>query len=440
MKITRLTLIVLSAIAIAPTVASAQRIAITVGGANFRPYPMAAPDVVVSGGEQGAGGKVAKELSQLLQIDVDLARSLELVPPNTYLAPEKEPVTKPVFPNWTNVGASGLIRGQVTVSGKTAKINLRFFDVVAQREVLSRDYDETPDRGARAIHKFLDEVIETLTGEKGIFSSQLAYVRKTRGGKAVFVADWDGGVERRITAEGILSLLPAWMPNGSGLLYTSYAEGNPDLWRIGLDGQSAKSISNQRGLNTGAAVSPDGRRIALTLSSNGNTAISVMNTDGSNVVTLTPGFGQNVSPTWSPDGSRIAFVSSRSGNPHIFVMNADGSNARRLTFQGNYNQEPDWSPKAGGQIAFTARDERMKYDIFLVEPDTGVITRLTQDEGNNESPTHSPDGHHIAFVSTRAGAGGRRIYVMDVDGNNQRLIARISGDVETPSWGPRLGY
>ena len=440
MKLTPATLIVLSAIAVIPVAAQAQRIAITVGGANFRPYPMAAPDLVVAGGEAGAGGKVAKELSQILQIDVDLARSLELVPTNTYLAPEKEPPTKPVFPNWTNVGASGLIRGQVTVTGKTAKINLRFFDVVSQREMLSRDYEESPERGSRAIHKFLDEVIESLTGEKGIFSSQLSYVRKTRGGKAVFVADFDGGAERRITAEGILSLLPAWLPGGAGLLYTSYAEGNPDLWRIGLDGQNPKSVSNQRGLNTGAAVSPDGRKIALTLSSNGNTAISLMNADGSNVVTLTPGFGQNVSPTWSPDGSRIAFVSSRSGNPHIFVMNADGSNARRLTFQGNYNQEPDWSPKAGGQIAFTARDERMKYDIFLVDPDTGVITRLTQDEGNNESPTHSPDGHHVAFVSTRAGAGGRRIYVMDVDGNNQRLIARIQGDVETPSWGPRLGY
>ena len=438
MKIKAFTLFVLSAIAVIPAVAQAQRIAITVGGANFRPYPMAAPDLVVAGGEQGGGAKLAKELSQLLQIDVDLARSLELVPPNTYLAPDKEAVTKPNFPNWTNVGASGLIRGQVTVSGKQAKINFRFFDVVQQREILSRDYDEPIDRGSRAVHKFLDEVIETLTGEKGIFSSQIAYVRKTRGGKAVFVGDWDGGSERRITAEGILSLLPAWI--SGGLLYTSYAEGNPDLWRIGLDGQNPKSISNQRGLNTGAAVSPDGRKIALTLSSNGNTAISVMNTDGSNVVTLTPGFGQNVSPTWSPDGSRIAFVSSRSGNPHIFVMNADGSNARRLTFQGNYNQEPDWSPKAGGQIAFTARDERMKYDIFLVDPDTGVITRLTQDEGNNESPTHSPDGHQIAFVSTRAGAGGRRIYVMDVDGNNQRLVTRISGDVETPSWGPRLGY
>ena len=430
-------LLLLVAVSFTATPAFAQRMSITVGGANFRPYPVAAPDIVPAGGD---ASKVAKELSAILQIDVELARSLELVPPNTYLAPDKEPITKPNFPNWTNVGASGLIRGSVAMAGKTAKINLRFYDVVAQRELLSRDYDESADRGSRAVHKFLDEVIELLTGEKGIFSSQLAYVRKTRGGKAVFVADMDGGSERRITAEGVLSLLPAWLPGGAGIVYTSYADGNPDLWRIGLDGQNAKNLSSQRGLNTGAQVSPDGRRIALTLSVDGNTEIYVMDVSGGNVKRLTDSWGQDVSPTWSPDGSRIAFVSSRAGNPHIYVMNADGSNARRLTFQGNYNQEPDWSPKAGGQIAFTARDERMKYDIFVVDPDTGVITRLTQDEGNNESPTHSPDGHHIAFVSTRTGAGGRRLYVMDVDGNNQRLIARIQGDVETPSWGPRLGY
>ena len=55
----------------------------------------------------------------------------------------------------------------------------------------------------------------------------------------------------------------------------------------------------------------------------------------------------------------------------------------------------------GVPIVFTSRDERLKYDIFVVNPDSGEITRLTQDEGNNESPTFSPDGNQIAFTSTR---------------------------------------
>ena len=79
----------------------------------------------------------------------------------------------------------------------------------------------------------------------------------------------------------------------------------------------------------------------------------------------------------------------------------DGTGTRRISFRGNYNQEPDWSPRPGGKIAFCARDERLKYDIFLLDPATGDVERLTQDQGDNESPSFSPDGHHIVFTSTR---------------------------------------
>ena len=121
-------------------------------------------------------------------------------------------------------------------------------------------------------------------------------------------------------------------------------------------------------------------------------------------------------------------------------MNADGSNPKRLSFRGDYNQEPDWSSRPGGQIVFTARDERLRYDLFLVNPDNGEMTRLTQDQGDNESPEHSPDGHQIVFTSTRPPQKGKKLYIMDVDGSNQRRVSRRPGAYETPSWGPRLGY
>lgn len=415
--------------------ASAQRIKIVVGGPNFRPYPVAVPDILTIGGEPDK--KQAAALTAILQTYVDLARSLELVPPKTYLATDKESWSAPQFANWVNVGASGLIRGGIEVKGDNTKITLRFYDVVAQRELLNRSYQETKTTAADAITTFLDELIRLLTGEEGIFSSKIAYIKSTGKGKALFVSDMDGHRSRRLTDPDGLALLPSWSAKGESLLFTSYIKGNPDLYRINLRNNNLESLSNKRGLNTGAAVSPDGKRVALTLSMDGNTEIYVMNADGSNLNRLTDSFGQDVSPSWSPDGSRIAFVSSRSGQPHIYVMNADGSAVRRLTFRGNYNQEPDWSPRAEGQIAFTARDERLKFDIFLVHPTTGDITRLTQDEGNNESPSHSPDGHHIVFTSTRPPGGNRNIYIMDVDGENQRRMTKDGGDYENPAWGPR---
>ncbi|MCF6285243.1 MAG: excinuclease ABC subunit UvrB, partial [Candidatus Hydrogenedentes bacterium] len=187
---------------------------------------------------------------------------------------------------------------------------------------------------------------------------------------------------------GGINLLPAWGPSG-GVIYTSYDSGNPDL--LLASGGSHSSLSSHSGLNTGGDYCSKSGRIALTLTKDENPEIYTIAADGSGSKRLTNNAYIDTSPSWSSDCSEIAFVSNRGGTAQIYVMNADGSNQRRLTFQGNYNQEPSWSPRADGQIVFTARDEKLMYDIFLVHPDTGAITRLTQDEGvRNESPSFSP--------------------------------------------------
>ncbi len=437
----RLLLAVVLVLSTLPSPASAQRLRIVVGGANFRPFPVAAPELSLAKDASSGLKHTAGELTSLLQTDVDLARPLELVPPTTYLAPAHEAWTKPEFANWANVGASGLVRGLVEPTATGVKVSMRFYDVVAQREVLSKSYEESTQTAGRAIHQFVDLIIETLTGEPGIFSTKIAFIKRTARGKALYTTDVDGRNPKRLTDDNVLSLLPAWDASGRFLLFTSFLQDNPDLYRLDRSNHKLECISSKRGLNTGAAVSPDGKHIALTLSTDGNTEIYVMDWNGNNLTRLTDSWGQDVSPSWSPDNKRIAFVSSRAGNPHLYIMDANGANVRRLTFQGNYNQEPNWSPRKDGQIAFTARDERLKFDIFLVHPETGEITRLTQDQGNNESPSFSPDGHHIAFTSSRPPHNGsKKIYVMDADGTNQRRITLDGGEYETPAWGPRLGY
>ena len=92
------------------------------------------------------------------------------------------------------------------------------------------------------------------------------------------------------------------------------------------------------------------------------------------------------------------------------------------------------SPK-GDKIAFTARDERYRFDVFTVSVNSGEIVRLTQDQGNNEEPSWSPDGRYIVFTSTRGGA--QRVWVMTADGAHQTFITPKGGGYSTPAWGPR---
>jgi len=71
-------------------------------------------------------------------------------------------------------------------------------------------------------------------------------------------------------------------------------------------------------------------------------------------------------------------------------------------------------------------------DIFTVDLQTKVYTRLTQAQGVNKDPTFSPDCRMVAFHSSRGGGG---IWVTNPDGFNQHQVA--SGHAETLRWSRR---
>lgn len=91
-------------------------------------------------------------------------------------------------------------------------------------------------------------------------------------------------------------------------------------------------------------------------------------------------------------------------------------------------------PTAGGlgQLAYTdAVNEQ--YDIFVISADGRGRTNLTQHPAKDTTPTWSPDGQTIAFVSNRDPAAGEGIYLMNADGSNVRLWRAHATD---PAWSP----
>ncbi|MEW6215632.1 MAG: chitobiase/beta-hexosaminidase C-terminal domain-containing protein, partial [Nitrospirota bacterium] len=95
-----------------------------------------------------------------------------------------------------------------------------------------------------------------------------------------------------------------------------------------------------------AAFSPDGSKIAFSSYRDGNYEIYVMDADGTGQTNLTNNPGIDVWPAWSPDGTKIAFASFRDGNQEIYVMNADGTGQNRLTYNPAQDVRADWGPSA----------------------------------------------------------------------------------------------
>ena len=135
---------------------------------------------------------------------------------------------------------------------------------------------------------------------------------------------------------------------------------------------------------------------------------------------LTPDTSSASDPAFSPDGSRIAFVSQRDGNAEIYVMNADGTGSARITNDPQPDGRPAFAPD-GQSLVFHSARTAGKQQIWAVNLDGTALTQLTRDSVN-ASPTVSPDGQTIAYVSTRNKDAD--IWLMARDGSNQRQFTR----------------
>jgi TolB protein len=338
---------------------------------------------------------------------------------------------RPLFPGLNSLRIQHLAVAQISSRGREAVVEGRLFDVATGNMTFGKRYVADPKFYRLIIHRFADDILFNLTGERGVAQTRIAFVSTVgRTARELFVMDYDGANPASLTGNQSINLSPRWSPDGRMIAYTSYRNGNPDLFVLNFDSGRRDVLSAQRGLNATPAWSPDGQWLAFAMSAGGGTNLFLMPKAGGATRPLTTGPAISVSPSFSPNGRQIIFNSDRGGSPQIYVMDVDGTNLRRLTFQGSYNSSPRWSPR-GEKIVFMCRLGGNQ--ICLINPDGTGLQQLTS-QGNNEDPTWSPDGRHIAFSSTRMGF--RDIFVMHADGTEQTRVTNNGQENYLPDWSP----
>jgi TolB protein len=387
---------------------------------------------VPRGLDAGPTGSAAKELADVISFDMNMSGVIGTETREQIALNSPVPLAGTNYLPWASAGFELLVRGEYSIKGDDLTVELRLFDVLNRKMMTAKRYlGKTKDLRYFA-HAFSDEIMLVVTGEKGCFTTHIAYVSSGSGNKEIVIMNWDGRNQMQLTRNGSINLNPDFSPDGREILFTSYKRGNPDLFKRALSSTAEVPVSNRKGLNITGTWSPDGSRIALALSKDGNSEIYTLARDGNGPTRLTTNQAIEVSPTWSPDGTRLAFVSDRLGKPQIFVMNADGSNVRRLTTAGAYNVNPRWSPK-GDKIAY-ARMQGGGFQIYSINTDGSGDTQLTS-VGSSENPAWSPDGRFLAFSSKRS--GGEAIYVMRSDGSGQTRVSQGKGTATQPAWSVR---
>lgn len=191
------------------------------------------------------------------------------------------------------------------------------------------------------------------------------------------------------------------------------------------------------------SVSPDGSRIAFVRGINGATAdIFSIPFNGGAATRVTWDNQDLVGLDWSADGQSLVYATDRAGGYTIWRVPAGGG-VSQLVVGGAAKLKHPSVARTDGRISY----ESWWYEINLWE---APLTDRLDLEGNltstlrpvvqtsdqwNHSPDLSPDGRHLAFVSTRS--GGAELWVADRDGANARQISTFGrASMRQPRWSP----
>jgi TolB protein len=414
-------------------------VVLAITGDSGTPPRFAVPDFVALTPD---AAEAARTIGQILWDDLNFEREFYVIPRDTYATiPAARRADQIAFDAWRELGADGLVFGTVSGSGANVRVEARLYNVRSRQSVFAKEYTGSAANPRLFAHTIADEVHQQQRGLRGVARTKLTFSSdrnrekltgtvENRDTKEIYITDYDGANQRRITVNRQLNITPVWSPDARAIAYTSYRRGYPDIFVALIYQGTQETPTNNRGQNWLPAYSPDGSRIAFTSNRDGNPELYVMGRDGSAVRRLTQHPTIDTTPTWAPNGEQIAFTSDRSGSPQIYLMNADGGNVRRLTTNESYADRPTWSPAPFNEIAYAGRSGS-GYDIKIYDFTSGDTRRITYGEGSNESPAYAPNGRHIAFVSTRG--RGTQVYTIGRDGRGVRQVTR-DGNNYTPSW------
>ena len=274
----------------------------------------------------------------------------------------------------------------------------------------------------------------------------IAYVRQSndamtdKARPTIWLIDVATGQQRPLIAGSGSYFSPRWSPDGSRLAYVAAEGGSPQLYvRWMGNGESAR-ITGLPNSPSSLAWSPDGRRIAYSM---------LVPDDAPKLGSEPP----------KPDGAKwadplevIDRVTYRfdgagylkSGYEQIFWVPADGGSPTQLTFGATNASGPlSWTPD-GHSILFSAdlspnwQREPLQSEVYKISIDGGAPVALTSRDGPDDSPVVSPDGRMIAwtgFDDRHLGYQDRRLYVMNLDGSNKRMLTgSLDRSVSSPAW------
>ncbi|MBA2653912.1 MAG: Tol-Pal system beta propeller repeat protein TolB [Gammaproteobacteria bacterium] len=344
---------------------------------------------------------------------------------------------------WQKLGMDNVVVGTVrpTPDGKY-QVNFQLVDTnsarkdSAEAKLLTKEF-MVPNKGMRKLaHHISDLVYEKLTGDKGIFSTHIAYVvvEKNRNIPVRYrleVSDIDGYDPRSLIVSKEPIMSPSWSPDGNRIAYVSFEKNHAGIYIQEIASGNRRLVTDYPGINGAPSWSPDGSKLAFTLSKEGSPSIYTLDLVSNGLVQRTSGGSIDTEPSWAPDGKSLIFTSNRSGGPQLYRVDLASGGVQRVTYEGNYNVSGTFSPD--GKNIVMLHQEAGAYSIAIQNLQNGKIDILTE-TGRDQSPRIAPNGSMVVF-STKSGSK-QILGMVSTDAHVQLRLPPREGDVREPAWSP----
>jgi TolB protein len=327
-----------------------------------------------------------------------------------------------------------MVSGSVSaLSDGRFDVRFRLWDVVKGQDLGGQSYAVAAADLRMAAHRIADYVYEKLTGDKGAFSTRIAYVTKVAQHFRLWVSDADGENAQAALSSNEPIISPAWSPDGTQLAYVSFESRKPVVYVHNVGTGKRRLVANFKGSNSAPAWSSDSKTLAVTLSREGGSQLFLLSAGGGEPRRLVQSNSIDTEPVFSPDGKFIYFVSDRGGAPQIYKMSISGQGIERVTFTGTYNISPALSPD-GRWMAYISRVGGA-FKLFLMELETGSLRELTNSAAD-ESPSFAPNSKLLMYATQQQGR--EALMTTTLDGKVKARLGGQSGDIREPDWGPFL--
>lgn len=367
-------------------------------------------------------------VASIVRADLERSGLFRVIEPTTAM----DELTQPNMSEWRGRAADALVAGSAArLADGRFDIRYKLWDVVKGTDLGGQSLAVVAGDVRLAAHRIADAIYQKLTGERGVFSTRIAYVTKagSRYTLRITDADGEGGQVALASPEPIIS--PSWSPDGRELAYVSFETQKAVVWVQDLSTGARRQIANFRGSNSAPAWTADGQSVAATLTRDGLSQLYLLNRSGGTPRRLTTSSAIDTEPVFTKDGRTMYFVSDRGGSPQIYRMASTGGDATRVTFSGNYNISPDVSPD-GRTLTYVTRQGNA-YRVVTQDLAGGAITTLTETT-EDESPSFAPNGRLIIYA-TRA-QGQDVLMTTTLDGKIKTRLLASNIDVREPTWGP----